>query len=217
MEGWIKFHRELMEHPLVGFKQPYSKSEAWIWMVTQARFEDTKEYRDFGGKERLINMPRGTLTHSIRFMSKSFGWSTCKIINFLKILENDSQIAQKSIQQITQITICNYERYQGDGTQQTIRQQHSRKTATTQQKNEIKKEENEKKEKNNKIFFGEFVKLTKEEHQKLVDKYESEFVDACIERLDNYIGSNGKKYKSHYRTILSWVASAELKTGEWVK
>jgi hypothetical protein len=25
-----------------------------------------------------------------------------------------------------------------------------------------------------------------------------------IERLNNYIGSSGKKYKSHYHTILNW-------------
>jgi len=30
-----------------------------------------------------------------------------------------------------------------------------------------------------------------------------------IERLDNYIGSKGKKYKSHYHTILSWVRKDE--------
>jgi len=27
----------------------------------------------------------------------------------------------------------------------------------------------------------------------------------CIEILDNYKGSHGKKYKSDYRTILNWV------------
>ena len=25
-----------------------------------------------------------------------------------------------------------------------------------------------------------------------------------IDRVDNYVGSTGKKYKSHYHTILSW-------------
>ena len=132
--GWIKFYRSLINHDLVGFKKPYTKAEAWIWMLTEAKFEDTKEYRDFGGKERLIDMPRGTLTHSLRFMSKAFGWSTCKLKTFLNHLQNEKNIAQKPIQQITQITICNYDVYQSNETQQTIQQQNSNKTATKQTK-----------------------------------------------------------------------------------
>jgi len=63
--------------------------------------------------------------------------------------------------------------------------------------------------------FGEFVFLTDEEYGKLVETDGKEFTDACIERLDNYIGSKGKKYKSHYRTILSWVRDAETEKGGW--
>ena len=117
-------------------------------MLCQAKFKDTKEYRDFGGKERLIEMPRGTLTHSIRFMSKAFGWSTTKLIKFLKDLENDESIAQKPIQQITQITICNYELYQDTEVQQEIQQKNSKVTARKQQENEIKKDKNVKNGKN---------------------------------------------------------------------
>ena len=65
--------------------------------------------------------------------------------------------------------------------------------------------------------FGDFIYLTEREYQKLVELYGTDFTDACIARLDNYIGSHGKRYKSHYRTILNWVIDAELKTGEWEK
>lgn len=52
---------------------------------------------------------------------------------------------------------------------------------------------------------GEFknVLLTDEEFQKLKEKFTSE-VDNMIEQLSAYIASKGKKYKSHYATILSW-------------
>ena len=50
----------------------------------------------------------------------------------------------------------------------------------------------------------DFVKLTCAEHEKLVSKLEEKTCQEYIERLNNYIGSKGKKYKSHYHTILNW-------------
>ena len=53
--------------------------------------------------------------------------------------------------------------------------------------------------------FGEFenVFLSADEFQKLKSKLGSE-TEGYIERLSSYIASSGKKYKSHYATILSW-------------
>ncbi len=55
-----------------------------------------------------------------------------------------------------------------------------------------------------KIGFLDFVYMTKEEHKKLLDKLGKDKTEDMIERLNNYIGSKGKKYKSHYFTILTW-------------
>ena len=55
--------------------------------------------------------------------------------------------------------------------------------------------------------YGQFqnVLLTEEEYEKLVDHFGSQEVAATwISRLDEYIGSKGAKYKSHYITILNW-------------
>ena len=53
--------------------------------------------------------------------------------------------------------------------------------------------------------FGEFenVLLSADELQKLKSKLGAE-TESYIERLSSYIASSGKKYKSHYATILSW-------------
>ena len=58
---------------------------------------------------------------------------------------------------------------------------------------------------NNNIHFAEFVSMTNVEYDKLVSTYGKELADQCIKVLDNYKGSSGKKYKSDYRAILSWV------------
>lgn len=62
-----------------------------------------------------------------------------------------------------------------------------------------------------KIKYAEFVEMTKEEYNKLVNSYGEENVKKMIEILDNYKGATGKKYKSDYRAILSWVADKVLK------
>lgn len=66
------------------------------------------------------------------------------------------------------------------------------------------------KELNNKYnIYGEFknVKLTDIEYKKLEEKNLLPY----IERLSSYIASKGKKYKSHYATILNWSRNQEDK------
>lgn len=71
-------------------------------------------------------------------------------------------------------------------------------------KNNSKKDSKGKKEEE-KIHFAEFVSMTNAEYEKLVSTYGKEFADQCIKVLDNYKGASGKKYKSDYRAVLSWV------------
>ena len=59
------------------------------------------------------------------------------------------------------------------------------------------------------LSFGEggHVQLTQEEYDKLVTREGQERTEAAIGVLDGYIGSSGKRYKSHYST---------MHTGSWV-
>uniref|UniRef100_A0A6M3IY07 DUF6291 domain-containing protein n=1 Tax=viral metagenome TaxID=1070528 RepID=A0A6M3IY07_9ZZZZ len=61
--------------------------------------------------------------------------------------------------------------------------------------------------KEKKLSFAEFVLMTKTEHDALIAKYGKSQTEQMIEMLDNYKGSSGKKYKSDYRAILSWVVA----------
>ncbi len=63
------------------------------------------------------------------------------------------------------------------------------------------------KPKNEKTEFAPFVTMTNEEHSKLVEEHGLELTKRFIEKLDNYKGSSGKKYKDDYRAILSWVVN----------
>lgn len=54
--------------------------------------------------------------------------------------------------------------------------------------------------------IGEFknVLLSDEERQKLIAQFGESGANDRIEKLSGYIASKGKKYKSHYATILTW-------------
>lgn len=59
---------------------------------------------------------------------------------------------------------------------------------------------------NDKVKYLDFVYLKAEEHAKLTERFGAAGVAEKIEKLNNYIGSKGVKYKSHYHTILNWAA-----------
>lgn len=55
-------------------------------------------------------------------------------------------------------------------------------------------------------LFGEFlnVKLSHEENYKLIEKIGEKNTNLLIEELSGYLKSTGKKYASHYATLLNW-------------
>ena len=67
---------------------------------------------------------------------------------------------------------------------------------------EIEKDIDKKPKKNK---YGEFnnVLLTKQELEKLKEKYPNDYLQR-IERVSGYVASTGKSYKSHYATIINW-------------
>jgi len=69
---------------------------------------------------------------------------------------------------------------------------------------ETETEERQRRGETEKKKYLDFVLLKQEEHDKLVNQFGIKGTKERILSLNNYIGSKGKKYKSHYHTILSW-------------
>ena len=61
------------------------------------------------------------------------------------------------------------------------------------------------KDKEKKERLGEHVRLTPTEYQRLLTDYGERVTAEYVARLDDYVGSKGKRYKSHYHTIRSWL------------
>ncbi len=60
---------------------------------------------------------------------------------------------------------------------------------------------------------GQNVLLAENEYNKLVQKFGQAGAATRIEKLSCYIASTGKKYKSHYFTILNWSYKDDVKGG----
>jgi len=57
--------------------------------------------------------------------------------------------------------------------------------------------------------YLDFVFLSSKQFEQLEDRFGKEKANEYIERLNNYLGSKGVKYKSHYHTILNWAGKDE--------
>lgn len=143
--GWVKIHRELQNH-WIWEDKPFSRGQAWVDLIMMATYKDKKMMLD--GK--LSEISCGNIVTSIRKLCSRWGWSNTKVRRFLKMLEDDGMIAQKSDTKKTLITLVNYGFYQDSEKEKTTQKHHRNDTETTQ-KHTYKKEKKDKKEKNNHI------------------------------------------------------------------
>lgn len=68
----------------------------------------------------------------------------------------------------------------------------------------LSKEKDKESEEKGKHGEEGLVHLTAEEEKKLTEKMGEKTTAGYIQKLENYVGSKGRKYKSHYHTILTW-------------
>ena len=59
--------------------------------------------------------------------------------------------------------------------------------------------------KDKKDKYIDHVMLTKKEYEDLVVKYGVSQIQTYIAKVDAYVGSTGRRYKSHYKTIIAWL------------
>ncbi len=75
------------------------------------------------------------------------------------------------------------------------------------EENKIKKKSNKKDITEKKLSFHDFdlVKLTQKEYDTCITNYGEDQTIKALDKLNSFIGSSGKKYKSHYHTLATWV------------
>lgn len=146
MDYYIPISRRLFEHHLWCEERIFSRFEAWLDILQSARFEDTKQLIG----NRLIEVKRGQMPVSLRYLASRWQWSTKKVGTFLELLIQDGMITKETSKGTGQtvITICNYDKYNAQLSQEETPRKQEGNTLETpwkQQGNKIKKEKKEKK------------------------------------------------------------------------
>lgn len=110
MSGWIKIHRSITNHWLYTEKRVFSKFEAWNDILLTVNYTDAKTII----KGSIYEVKRGQSILSLESWSKRWNWDKSKVRRFLNTLQLDNMIVIKSDTVTTQLTVCNYESYQGE-------------------------------------------------------------------------------------------------------
>lgn len=131
--GVYAIDRGVWEHPCFA-PEPYTEREAWLWMIGAAVWRD-KRVR--AGRE-MVDLKRGQLAFSERFMAQRWGWDKSRVHRFLLRLQHEAMVSVKSDHSVNQITICNYDKYAFDGTGNRTRNEPETNQSRTKEE-ELKK------------------------------------------------------------------------------
>lgn len=207
-EGYIKLYRKMTKW---GWYEDSATKDVFLHLLLIAQYEPC-EYRG-------VHLDIGQAVTSIKKLSADTGLSVRSVRTALDHLKATQEVTQCQHGKISVITLNNYGEYQGSDTKNdkmATRCRHDTDTIPTRP-NSLRSQEVKNKEKDTpkgvskkkvaeKATYGEFgnVKLTGEEHEKLVDSLGDKGAEDYIERLSAYLAQSGKPYKNHYATILNW-------------
>ena len=141
MSGWIKIHRSITNHWLYTEKRVFSRFEAWNDILLTVNYTDAKTII----KGSLYEVKRGQSILSLDSWSKRWNWDKSKVRRFLNTLQLDNMVVIKSDTVTTQLTVCNYDSYQGERNADEPQMKHERNADETQVK-PIEERKKEKKE-----------------------------------------------------------------------
>lgn len=110
--GTFAVDRGIFGHPLFAGCKPYSRREAWLWMLSEAGWKERQ--RDLGGQ--LVTLQRGEFAASVRYMAEAWGWPKSNVSRYLDRLRAEKMIRSKTGTQSGTaslvISICNYDAFQ---------------------------------------------------------------------------------------------------------
>lgn len=153
-KGWIKLHRQIMDHPFYTEERVFSRHEAWEYLLLNANHADARIMID----GQMITVERGSFITSNRKLQDRWNWSNTKVSRFLDVLQSEGMITLKSDTKKTVITIDKYGFYQGGDDEETTPKRRVNDAEATQKhtNNNVKNKENDKKLKMYTPEFEEF-------------------------------------------------------------
>lgn len=194
-QGYVKLWRKSLKSSVW---DNHNLWRFWTWCLMKATY--TARIARVGFQD--ISLEPGQFIFGRKRASEETGLSEQTIRTVIDSLRKSKNLTIKPTNKFSIISIVNWAEYQDESTNNlTNNQPTTNQQLTTNKK--VKNVKKAKEDKNN--IYGEFknVKLSKEEYGKLKEKFNNNLPE-MIERLSEYMASKGKKYSSHYATILSW-------------
>ncbi len=133
MTGFYFMHRGWLDHPVLQ-GESYDRRSAWAWLIEEAKWQDRR--CDIAG--HIVQLKRGQLSHSTRFMGRAWGWSEARVRRFLTRLKIDAMIDAETDAGRYLITICNYGKYQAGSSKGDAASDAASDAAATQQRRKPK-------------------------------------------------------------------------------
>lgn len=157
-QGFIKLHRELIDHWIFNENIEYTKAQAFIYILLKCNHKKNKIL--IGGE--IVEIDRGSFFTSKKKLQKKFKWGRKKLEKFLELLKNENMSYEKTCGKGTHkgtlLYVLNYSKYQDDEHNMEHNEVHNwditRDITGTLNKND----KNDKNEKNNNIT-NDFEKI----------------------------------------------------------
>jgi len=108
--GVFALDRGWFNHPTFA-DEPFTEREAWAWLIAEAAWKPRR--RRIGS--RLIELDRGQLAGSVRFLAERWKWSKSRVDRFLNRLKIETMIGTDSGTGILVVSVCNFNKYQRVG------------------------------------------------------------------------------------------------------
>lgn len=200
--GWIRLHRQITDCWVWDDDEPYTKAQAWIYLLMIVNHTEVKTY--FDGD--IITVNTGQRITSIRKLADKFKWSRTKVTHFLSLLEQDNMVKVESDSKKTLITVINYEKYQSDEPQESHKkdsekpQESHRKATDEPLKSTNNNDNNDNNDKNDNIIPP--ISPQGESEGKKIKR----FVKPTVEQVQEYCdsrnnGISGQEFIDYYDSI----------------
>jgi len=191
--GYIRLWRKTIDDAVF---QDAHLFKVFAWCLLKATHKVISVPVKTGRGQTIVTLNPGQLIFGRYSASRDLKMPPSSIRDRLERLRKLQILDIKPDTHFSIITVTNWQSYQADDNEEGQATRQATDTQPTQTKTiRTKKTKN---------TYGDFVLLTDNEYQKLVQQFGEQGTKDRIEALNDGIGSKGYKYKSHYHTILSW-------------
>lgn len=105
--AFVKLDRKIFNNPLWNENREYSRFEAWLDLISSALIENLKVHV----KGQDIEVQRGEIAASRRFLENRWNWGSTKVTNYLSYLKKNGMITTRQTNGQTIIKLVKFEDY----------------------------------------------------------------------------------------------------------